>query len=57
MVAKPKESDSRAEGDQEKQQKGVPGPHVKRKHGRRHWDHLPVLKRKQIRSYKSPGRK
>jgi hypothetical protein len=35
----------------------IPAPPKKKKHRKRHWEHLPGPKRKPIRSFKSPGRK
>jgi hypothetical protein len=35
----------------------IPVPPGKKKHGHKHWEHLPESKRKPVRSFKSPGRK
>lgn len=59
-MVEPKQSESQKEPDDEKEERekgGVPVPPARRKHRRKHWDHLPGQKRKSIRSYKSPGRK
>jgi len=61
-----KEQDDRTI-EEEQTQKGVdgedaddhhiPAPPKKKKHAKKHWEHLPGAKRKPIRSFKSPGRK
>ena len=56
-MPKPQKTETGREQDEEKKEKVTPPPLPRRKRHRKHWDHLPDLKRKQIRSFKSPGRK
>jgi|GEM_PF-1813255 len=50
-------SDRENEDQADKVDHHIPAPPKKKKHRKKHWEHLPGVKRKPIRSFKSPGRK
>jgi len=56
-MTRPRKTETGGEQDGEEKEKVTPAPLPHQKHRRKHWDHLPDSKRKQIRSFRSPGRK
>jgi hypothetical protein len=57
VMAESRDTEAKEERDEEKEEKVTPAPAPRRKHRRKHWDHLPGSKKRPIKSYKSPGRK
>jgi hypothetical protein len=56
-MAESQKTETKEERDEEETEKVTPVPLPRRKHRRKHWDHLPGSRKRQIKSFKSPGRK
>ena len=52
-----KDQGQKKEGQADQVDHHIPAPPKKKKHRQKHWEHLPGVKRKPVRSFKSPGRK